>query len=60
MSDGKAKRACAKHALGGSALGVLGSLPAGDAVVTLYLSALFAAGAGITGFMFEQVQNARR
>ena len=46
------------HALAGFALGAVGSIPAGDVVVTLYLSALFAVGSGITGFILDQVQNA--
>lgn len=46
------------HALAGLVLGAVGSLPAGDVVVTLCLAALCAVGSGITGFILDQVQKA--
>jgi hypothetical protein len=48
------------HALAGLILGVVGSIPAGDIVVTLSFAALFAAGSGITGFIFTQMQHAEK
>jgi hypothetical protein len=46
------------HALYGLLLGLIASLPAGDVVVTLCASAMFAVGSGITGFILAQVEKA--
>jgi hypothetical protein len=44
------------HAILGFRLGIVASLPAGDAVVTPCAASMFAVGSGITGFILTQVE----
>jgi hypothetical protein len=48
------------NAVSGFVLGVVASLPAGDAVITLYAASMFTVGSGITGFILTQVEMASK
>jgi hypothetical protein len=48
-----------QHAIVGLLLGLVASVPFGDAVVTLFLASMFAVGSGITGYILTQIEKAR-